>query len=214
MRTAFAAAILFGAAGLASAQPPKDPPPEPLPVAAKDGSRHGVRVRIKQYPQSTPKQALKSALAAVEAADYEYLVGQLLEPKFVDDAVAERAKLLQADAEAELAQLRDYQRANPSRVAIEDRVPLDPVGFRALAAKKAEDRAFRQLLRDVEQKLTDDPQAVKDIRRVALDGMFADADPAGTGTHPEVKGRTLYFKKVGDRWYLENRQGEEPKKEP
>lgn len=157
---------------------------------------------------------LKSALAAVEATDYEYLVGQLLDPKFVDDAVAERAKFLQAGAEAELAQLRDYQRANPSKVAIEDRVPLDPVGFRALAATKARDRAFRQLQRDVAQKLTDDPQAVKDIRRVALDGMFADADPAATGTHPEVKGRTLYFKKAGDRWYLENRQTDEPKKDP
>ena len=213
MRTAFAAAVLFGAAALAHAQPPKDPPPEPVP-AAKDGSRYGVKVRVKQYPQPTPKQALRSVLEAVEAADYTYLVGQLLDPKFVDDAVAERAKLLQADAEAELAQLRDYQRANPSRVAVEDRVPLDPVGFRARAAVKARDRGFRQLLRDVQQKLTDDPQAVKDIRRVVLDGSFADADPAATGTHPEVKGRTLYFKKVGDRWYLENRQADEPKKDP
>ena len=213
MRTAFAAAVLFGAAALALAQPPKDPPPEPVPVA-KDGSRYGVKVRLKQYPQAAPKEALKSVVAAVEAADYPYLVAQLLDPKFVDDAVAERAKLLEPAAEAELAQLRDFQRANPNTVAPEDRVPLDPKGLRALAAVKARDRGYRQLLRDIRQKLTDDPQAVKEMRRIVRDGSFADADPAATATHPDVKGRALYFKKGGERWFLENRQADEPKKEP
>jgi hypothetical protein len=62
--------------------------------------------------------------------------------------------------------------------------------------------------------LTDDPQAVKEMRRMLRDGVFADADPAATATHPEVKGRALYFRRVADRWFLENRNSDEPKKEP
>jgi len=208
MRTAFAAAILLGAAALTHAQPKGEP-------ASKDPQpRYGVKPRLKQYPQTTAKEALKSAVEAVEAVDYPYLVAQLLDPKFVDEAVAERAKLFQAGAEAELAQLRDFQRANPTKVAPEDRVPLDPNGFRAAAAVKARERAFKQLLRDIEQKLTDDPQSVRDLRRIARDGSFVDADPVSTATHADVKGRSLYFKKIGERWFLENKQAEEPKKEP
>ena len=43
---------------------------------------------------------------------------------------------------------------------------------------------------------------------------FAEADPVATATLPEIKGRALYFKKINDRWFLENRNTEEPKKEP
>ncbi len=206
MRTAFAAAVLLGATALTYAQPPE--------TTSKDGARYGVKPRIKQYPQTTPKEALKSVLAAIEAADYPYIVAQLLDSKFVDDAVTERAKLLEPAAELELAKLRDYQRANPNTVAPEDRIPLDPVGLRAMAAAKARDRGFKKFLRDVEQKLTDDPEAIKEMRRIARDGAFAEADPAAVAAHPEIKSRSLYFKKVGERWYLESRQTEEPKKDP
>ena len=55
---------------------------------------------------------------------------------------------------------------------------------------------------------------LKDFRRVLRDGSFADADPSRTPpAHPEIKSRSLYFKRIGTRWFLENRQAEE-KKEP
>jgi hypothetical protein len=211
MRAAFAVVLSLGAAALIHAQPPKDPPVAVIPKDAPP--RYGVNPRAKAFPQDTPKAALKSALSAVEKADYSYLVAQLLDPKFVDAAVLNRAQGFVAAAEAELAQLRDFQRANPGKIAQEARVPLDPDGFRALAAARARDRGFKQLLRDIEQKLTDDPQVLRDFRRIAREGSFADADPTASATHPEIKGKTLYFKKIGDRWFLENRQAEE-KKEP
>jgi hypothetical protein len=212
MRLAFAVVLVFGAAALISAQPPKGPPPKDTLPKDPD-PRYGVNPRVKAYPQDTPRAALKSTLTAIEKADYSYLVAQLLDPKFVDDAVAERAKLFEAGAEVELAQLRDFQRKNPSSVTDDNRVPLDPVAFRAVAAAKARERGFKQLIRDIEQKLTDDPQVVKDFRRIARDGSFVDADPVTSATHPEIKARTLYFKKTAGRWFLENRQAEE-KKEP
>jgi hypothetical protein len=202
MRLAFAVVLVLGVATMTFAQPPKDPEP-----------RYGVKARLKQYPQATPKQALRSALETIEKADYAYLAAHLLDAKFVEDAVNERMKLYEAGAEKELAQLRDFQRANPDKVSTENRVPQDPKAFRDMAAARARDRAFKLLQRDIEQKLTDDPQALRDLRRLSRDGMFTDADPAATVTHPEVKNRTLHFKKIDNRWYLENRQAEE-KKEP
>ncbi len=211
MRTAFVVALLLGSVALAGAQPGKDPPPV---VISKDPEpRYNVRARVKQFPQGTPKEALKSVLAAVEQNDYAYLVAQLLDPKFGDAAATERAKEFVPGAEAQLAQLREFQRANAAKIDPASRVPLDPVAFRAVAANKARELGFKQLLKDVEQKLIDDPQVLKDFRKIAREGSFADADPAASATHPDVKGRALYFKKVGDRWYLENRLGEE-KKDP
>jgi hypothetical protein len=203
MRTAFAVILLLSSAALTDAQPPKELQP-----------RYGVKVRLKQYPQNTPKATLKSAVAAIEESDYAYLVGQLLDPKFVDDAIAERIKIFEPAILRQMAELRDYQRANPNKFAPEDRLPLDAASFNALVYTKAREQAFTQLVKDVTQKLTDDPQSVKDIRQILRDGSFADADPVASATHTDVKNRSLFFKRIGERWYLENRQTEEPKKEP
>jgi hypothetical protein len=211
MRPALAGVLLFGAAALSGAQPV---PPAKEPGANDPVPRYGVNPRVKAYPQDTPKAALRSVLAAVEKVDYTYLAAQLLDPKFVDETVAKRAKQFEAGAETELTQLRDFQRANRDKVALEDRVPFDPVALRALVAAKAQERGFKQLAREIEQKLTDDPQVLRDFRRVLRDGSFADADPSASATHPDLKGRSLYFKKIGTRWFLEDRQTEEPKKEP
>jgi hypothetical protein len=199
MRAAFAVALLLGAGAMAGAQP-KEPEP-----------RYGVKPRVKVYPQGSPREALRSALLAADRGDYSYLVAQLLDPKFVDGAVSDRAKAFEGNVEAELAKLRDRQRTSPSRVAPEKLVPLDEKEFRAMAAAKARDLGFRQLVRDVTRKLTEDPQTLKDLGRILRDGSFAPTEAAATATHPEVKDRTLFFRNAGGRWFLENRQAEEKK---
>src|SRR5262245_57298580 len=184
MRAAFAVVLVFGAAALVHAQP-KEPPKDVLPKEPEP--RFGVNPRAKAYPQSTPKEALKSLLLAAEKADYAYIVAQMLDPKFVDPAIVERAKTFEATAEAELTQLREFQRANPNNIADEDRIPQNPQAFRTLVAQKAIERGFKQLVRDIEQKLTDDPQVLKDFRKIARDGTFADSDPVPSASHTEVK---------------------------
>jgi hypothetical protein len=202
MRTVFAAAVLLGSYAVVCAQPPAPPP-----------DRYGVKARPKQYAQTTPKDALVSALAIIDKGDYTYLVAQLMDPAFVDREVEARVRLFDEQVERELIQLRDFQRANPSTITPQNFVPLDPKLFRELVLTKARDRAFKQLVRDVEQKLTDDPLALKDVRKILRADMFSVVDPTASAAHPDIKGRALYFKKVGDRWYLENRVAEE-KKEP
>lgn len=203
MRPALAVVVLLGAATLTHAQRPKDPVP-----------RYGVPARVGLFQQTSPKVALKTALELIDAGQYSYFAAHILDPKFVDDVVSDRAIGFEAGVERDLAQLRDAQRANLDKVEPQDRVPLDPQEFRAVVALKARELAFKQLLKDIEEKLKDDPQSLKDMRKILREGTFAEADPVASATHDSVKGRTLYFKKIGERWFLENKLAEEPKKEP
>ena len=237
MRCAFTAFVLLGAAALLSGQPPKDPPkeaPKEAPKAApKDDdfspaakeavTRYGVNPRVKAYPQLSPKDTLRSAVGAIDKSDYAYIAAHLMDPKYIDRIVAERGKSYEADAQTELVGLRDTQTANPSRFSPETRLPADGPAFTALVVGRARERAFKQLVKDLQQKLTDDPLAVKDMRRILrAENPYSVTDPTATASLPEVKGRALYFTKFDGRWFLENRQVDEaapapapaPKKEP
>ena len=84
----------------------------------------------------------------------------------------------------------------------------------AAVVEKSRERAFKQLIRDVDQKMRDDPQSLKDMKKFLRDGTFTDEGGGVKVVNPTVMDRALFFKKIGDRWFLENRQAEEPKKEP
>lgn len=213
MRTAFAFATLLGTAALALSQErPKQP--EEVPP------RFGLPYRPKAYPQATPKQALESAIAATEKGDVNYLVAHLLDPTFVDARLADRGKLFERTVEAELIKLRDIQRKNPDNYPVDVQVPEQPAKFQARVEADARARAFAQLVRDVQAKLIDDPEVLKDLRKFNRQGTFPEAGATGDTVKvglPDVKDRAVFLKKIGDRWYIENRQVEEKepgKKEP
>jgi hypothetical protein len=211
MRHVFSLAVLAGATALAAGQPPdkKDPdlPRDPDP-------RYGLAAKLKTYPQETAKKALGSALEAAAKADVAYLVAHLLDPAFVDGRVADRAKQFEAAVEAELTKQRDFQLKNPEKVEPDDRLPVDRAGFAALVAARSRERAFKQLVRDVEAKLLDDPQALKDLRKLFRDGTVADAADGAKLTHPDVKDRALFFRKADGRYFLENRHEDAPAPAP
>jgi hypothetical protein len=207
MRLAFALALLSGFAVLADDEPPPIFPKEPDP-------RFGIPAKLKVYPQTAAKKALESAVEACEKNDYSYLIAHLLDPAFVELRIADRSKQFEAPVELELTRLRDYQYANPDRFAPVDRLPLDKPKFLAAVIAQSRERAFKQLQRDVEQKMRDDPQSLKDMKKILRDGTFTDEGGGAKAVHPTVMDRALYFKRIGDRWFLENRQADEPKKEP
>ncbi|HEV3439287.1 MAG TPA: hypothetical protein VG122_18110 [Gemmata sp.] len=205
MRIAFAVVLLSGFAVLAQ-EPPQFISKDPEP-------RFGIPAKLKAYPQTTAKKALESAVEACEKSDYAYLIAHLLDPAFVERRITDRSKQFEASVELELARLRDYQYANPDRFPT-DRLPLDKPGFLAAIVAKSRERAFKQLVRDVEQKMRDDPQSLRDMKKILRDGTFTDEGAGIKAVHPTVMDGALFFKKIGDRWFLENRQAEEPKKEP
>jgi hypothetical protein len=206
MRFTFALVLLSGLVALADDNTPiivKEPEP-----------RFGVPAKVKTYPQSTAKKALESAIEACDKGDYAYLLAHLLDPGFVEIRVTDRAKQYEAPLEVEMTRLRDYQYANPDRFKIEDRLPLEKKEFQAALIGRSREKAFKQLVRDVEQKMRDDPQALKDMKKILRAGTFSDEGAGAKATNPAVKDSALYFKKIGDRWFLENRQADETRKEP
>lgn len=209
MRLAVTLVLFAGLSALA--QPPKDPdgPKEVEP-------RFGVAPKVKGFPQDTAKRTLLSAIEAVEKGELAYLVAHLMDPGFVELRVADRAKQYEAPVQVELSRLRDAQIRQPDLFRPEDRLPTDRVRFNALIVEKSRERSFRQLVRDVEQKLLDDPQAMKDIKKLFRDGTLTDTETGAKLAHPEVKDRALFFRKVGERWFIENRQEDgvvQPKKD-
>lgn len=206
MRPVFALVLVASSASLALTQPP------PKEVEKTVQPRFGVLVKAKAYPQDTPRKALASAVEALEKGETSYLVAHLLDPGFVELRLADRAKQLEASVEVDLTRLRDFQLANRDRVRSEDRLPTDRDRFGAAIEQRSRELAFRQLVRDVEEKLLNDPESMKDLRKILRDGQFASEADGARATHPDVKDRALYLKKIGDRWFLENRQEEIPKK--
>jgi len=200
MRIFFTFAILCGAAGLAWTQPP--PPKKPIEVPP----RFGVQHRPKVYPQATPKQALESVIAAADKGEFNYMLAHLLDPAFVERRLTERAKQFEPDVGRELIALREFQKQNPDRVVATARVPDDPVQFRAMIAEQARTRAYRQLVRDVQDKLSEDPESLKDLRRFYRSGTINEAGDTATIGLPDIRDRSVYLKKIGERWFVEDRQ--------
>lgn len=198
-------AIVLAAGSVALAQEPKAPDlPKEIPA------RYGVPPKTRNYPQDSPKKTLLSALEAVDRGEAKYVVAHLLDPGFVDLRVNDRAKQYEADAEIELSRLRDFQLRNPEKFAPADRLPTDRPKFNALIIEKSRERGFQQLVRDVQQKLLDDPLAVKDLQKLFRDGVVADTETGAKITHPDVKDKALYLRKIEDRWFLENRHEDAP----
>lgn len=206
MRLVVSLVMVLGVVLLAHTQEPGSP---------ESAARYGFPLRLKAYPQDTAKKALASAIAACEKPDVGYLLAHLLDPGFVELRLGDRAKQFEAAVELELVKLRDFQNANPDKFPLEERIPTDRARFADLIVQRSRERAFKQLIRDVEQKLLEDPQSLKDMKKILRDGVFTDEPGGGAkAVHPEVKNRALYFKKIGDRWFLENRQEDVPKKLP
>jgi hypothetical protein len=209
-RAATAACALIGATVLASAQ-------EAPRVTTEVQPRFGVAPRLKSFPQNTAKAALQSVIDAVERNEYAYLFAHLMDPQFVDARVADRGKQLEPGIEVELAKLREFQKKNPGGIPPESRVPDDPTLFRAMAAREARTRAFRLLVRDVQDKLTEDPTVLKDLRRFLREGTVAEQPGGARVGLADLKDRAVFLKQLDGRWFVENRQADEkaaPGKEP
>ena len=214
MRSLFAFALFLGTASFATPQEGRPKNPDETPP------RFGVGFKGKLYLQATPKEALQSAIDVAEKGEFNYLVAHLLEPGFVDARVADRAKQFEPSVEESLAVLRDFQLKNLDKIAVEARLPVDATKFRERILADSKTAAFKQLVRDVQDKFADEPEVLKDLRRFRSQGNFPDMAPGDTAKigAVDVKDRSLFIKKIADRWYLENRQTDdkaaEPAKEP
>jgi hypothetical protein len=179
---------MFAIAASLSAQPKQQPfdgkePPK----------RFGLRQSPELYPQDSPKSALYSAVRALDKDRYDYLIAHLLEPGYVNEQLAISYPAFEKRSRA---QVEDEQLAKKGfgREFIVNRI-------RDLATQAN----FESLVQRIRAKLDNDPEAVRDLRKMLKEGSFEDGGATSVARLRDVKDRALYFKRVGDRWYIENK---------
>jgi hypothetical protein len=71
---------------------------------------------------------------------------------------------------------------------------------------------FYEYVRQIADRLSADPDAVRVLRRLAREGEVKVDGDSAVISHKDVKGKDAFFHKIGTRWYLEDRQ--KPAKQP
>jgi hypothetical protein len=66
--------------------------------------------------------------------------------------------------------------------------------------------AFDRLVRETTDYFLNDPLIVRDLRIFAKDAKWEEKDDIAVGTVESIPARKVFLKKVGDRWFLENKQ--------
>ena len=66
--------------------------------------------------------------------------------------------------------------------------------------------AFNRLVSETVAYFLTDPILVKELRQFAKDAKWDVDEDLATGTLKEVAARKVFLKRLGDRWFLENRQ--------
>jgi hypothetical protein len=116
------------------------------------------------------------------------------------------------------ADLKDYSQATPeealaSAVAAIDNGRIDYLlaqltdpDFVDQRVKEVYGGNFDELAREATGKLNDSPDTIKELRRFLKEGEWKKGEAAASAGLKDVRDRKVYFKKVGSRWYFENRQ--------
>ncbi len=194
-------AIVFGGSSeYGFAQGPAKLPEIPM--------RFNVVPNARLFPQSSPPLALGSAIKAIDSGRYELLVAYLLDEQVVAEKIADRAATLAVEVENDLRQLRQLQKADPLSYSVEARLPDEPAAFAVRVKDAAVLRAYAKLVVDVRGKFTEDPTALKDLKRYLREGDVQIEGETAKITLKNAKGQGIFFKKVGERWFLEDRQVE------
>lgn len=122
------------------------------------------------------------------------------------------------------ANLRDYPQETPKETlasvlqAIERRrinyllAHLADPTFVDKRVKEIYGGDFEELVRETTSKLADNPAAVKELERFLKEGEWEGGDTSASAKLKDIKDRQVYLRKIGRRWYLENRQKPEPAK--
>jgi hypothetical protein len=66
--------------------------------------------------------------------------------------------------------------------------------------------AFDRLVAETVQHFQSDPILVKDLRRFARDAEWEVNDDVAVGALKDLAARKVFLKRIGERWFLENRQ--------
>ena len=187
-----------------------------LQLAAQDGPpppqvRYGIDPNPTFYPQATPKVVLASVVKAISNRKFEYLAAQLLEPKFVEGRIDERAKQLVDGVESEYRVIRDAQRKD-SRVLAREQLPLEPKAFADAVQAEARNRAFRVVVQDIRAFWAENPEQVREFQKYLREATFTEAGESASAVLKGSKGEQINFIRIDGRWQVEDRKTPPEKK--
>lgn len=156
----------------------------------------GVRHNGEVYPQTSAREALGSFLRALDKERYDYIAAFLLDQAFVNEQLRVTAPF--------------YEKAANEKVEKEglEKKGFDEAGIRSRKRELAAQANFENLILRLKTKLAEDPEALKELRKVYRDGDFTEGADAAVVKHPDIKGRSLFFRNVSGRWYIENKMQE------
>lgn len=66
--------------------------------------------------------------------------------------------------------------------------------------------AFDRLTRETEKYFENDPLIVKELRIFAKEAKWAEEGNLAVGAVEKIPARKVYLKRIGERWFLENKQ--------
>jgi hypothetical protein len=170
------------------------------PLAAAQDKEPERRFGLSQYPQlysqESPKKALASLLRAMEKNRYDYIVAHLLEPGYVDEQLKISYPIYEKQA-TEQVRKEELEKKGFDRNFIRNRV-----------AQLAVQANFEYLVGRVKAKLDNDPESAKELKRMGRDGEFQEGGESSAVRLKDIKDRALYFRHIGDRWFIENKMQE------
>jgi hypothetical protein len=118
------------------------------------------------------------------------------------------------------ADVRHYPQATPKEALASVLQAIDQKRIHYLVAQLADPQwvdervqrpgsSFDAVVRETTAKLGDNPDTVKELRRFLKEGEWEAGETNASASLKDVKNRRVYFRKVENRWFLENQQ--EPK---
>jgi hypothetical protein len=173
--------------------------------------RYGVMINTRTYTQQTPQEALASTIRAIEENRFDVLVAHIIAETVTETMANEKARLLESEAEDYLRGVREKQKSNPLGVKPEEKLPYEPKAFAEFVKVEAKNRGFKATIEDVRKKFAADLNIVKEMKRYLRDGEFTVSGDTAKVVLKNVAGKGIYFVKVKNRWFVEDRQ-EEPAK--
>ncbi|MBX3397459.1 MAG: hypothetical protein KF873_01850 [Gemmataceae bacterium] len=173
--------------------------------------RYGVMINTRTFTQRTPQDALASTIRAIEENRFDVLVAHIISEKVTEAMADEKARLLENEAEDHLRGVREKQKANPLGVLPEEKLPYEPKAFAEFVKVEAKNRGFKATIEDVRKKFAADLNIVKVMKRYLRDGEFIETGDTAKVVLKDAKGKGIFFVKVKDRWFVEDRQEEATK---
>jgi hypothetical protein len=168
-------------------------------VAAAAGQdvapRFEVLYNADLYHQETPQETLAAVLIALGRDRFDYLAAHLLDPEFVNAQLATTQAYFQRVAGEQIVSTAAGAALRPADLEIRVKEVATRANFKSLTAQIA-------------LKMLDEPDNFKELKRFAREGQFQVAGETATVTLKDVKDKALYFKKVNNRWFMENRKEE------